>query len=53
MYSEAFQYYLGQAKKYWLEQNLYMEGMICLALHRYDDKVNASIDDQIIQRTGT
>ena len=36
---EAFQYYLGQAKKYWLEQNLYMEGMICLALHRYDDKL--------------
>jgi uncharacterized protein YfaS (alpha-2-macroglobulin family) len=35
---EAFQYYLGQAKKYWLEQNLYMEGMICLALHRFDDK---------------
>jgi hypothetical protein len=30
---EAFQYYLGQAKKYWLEQNLYMEGMTCLALH--------------------
>jgi hypothetical protein len=36
---EAFQYYLGQAKKYWLEQNLYMEGMLCLALQRYDDKV--------------
>jgi uncharacterized protein YfaS (alpha-2-macroglobulin family) len=36
---EAFQYYLGQAKKYWLEQNLYMEGMICLALQRFDDKV--------------
>ncbi|MBL0743921.1 alpha-2-macroglobulin family protein [Chryseolinea lacunae] len=35
---EAFQYYRGQAKKYWLTQNLYMQGMLCLALHRYDDK---------------
>jgi len=39
---EAFQYYLGQAKKYWLEQNLYMEGMICLALHRFDDKTTTA-----------
>ncbi len=36
---EAFLYYLGQAKKYWLTNNLYLEGMLCLALHRYDDKV--------------
>ncbi|HOX82803.1 MAG TPA: MG2 domain-containing protein [Chryseolinea sp.] len=35
---EAFNYYLGQAKKYWLTKNLYMEGMTCLALHRFDDK---------------
>ncbi|MBA4055682.1 MAG: hypothetical protein C0490_13285, partial [Marivirga sp.] len=35
---EAFQYYLGQAKKYWLNNNLYLEGMTCLALHRFDDK---------------
>lgn len=34
---EAFEYFLGQAKKYWLDQNLYMQGMIALALHRYDD----------------
>ena len=36
---EAFSYYLGQAKKYWLNDNLYLEGMLCLALHRFDDKV--------------
>lgn len=34
---EAFQYFLGQAKKYWLENNIYMEGMTCLALHRFGD----------------
>lgn len=36
---EAFGYYKGQAKKYWLQNNRYMQGMIALALHRYDDKV--------------
>lgn len=36
---EAFEYYLGQAKQYWLStNNLYMQGMTCLALHRFDDK---------------
>ncbi|MFM9837370.1 MAG: alpha-2-macroglobulin family protein [Cyclobacteriaceae bacterium] len=35
---EAFQYYLSQTKKYWLVKNLYVEGMACLALHRFDDK---------------
>jgi uncharacterized protein YfaS (alpha-2-macroglobulin family) len=35
---EAFSYYLGQARKYWLNNNLYLEGMLCLAIHRYDDK---------------
>lgn len=39
---EAFQYYLGQAKKYWLNNNLYMEGMTCLALHRFDDKITTA-----------
>lgn len=33
----AFEYFLGQAKKYWLKTNLYMQGMTCLALHRYND----------------
>ncbi|AYB34312.1 alpha-2-macroglobulin family protein [Chryseolinea soli] len=36
---EAFRYYTGQAKKYWLSQNLYMQGMLALALHRSGDKV--------------
>ncbi len=37
--NEAFQYYLGQAKKYWLVKNLYLEGMTSLALHRFGDKI--------------
>ncbi|HTE32392.1 MAG TPA: alpha-2-macroglobulin family protein, partial [Chryseolinea sp.] len=36
-HQEAFQYYLTQAKKYWLNGNLYLEGMTCLALHRFAD----------------
>lgn len=35
---EAFDYYKGQAEKYWLSQNKYMQGMIALALFRYDSK---------------
>ncbi|MBN4072224.1 alpha-2-macroglobulin [Flavobacteriales bacterium AH-315-E23] len=36
---KAFEYYKGQAKKYWLENNRYMQGMIALALHREEVKV--------------
>ena len=36
---KAFDYYKGQAKKYWLQNSRYMQGMIALALNRYDDKV--------------
>lgn len=36
---KAFDYYKGQAKKYWLSKGRYMQGMISLALHRYEDKV--------------
>ncbi len=36
---KAFDYYKGQAKKYWLDNSRYMQGMIALALHRYDEKV--------------
>ena len=36
---EAFDYYLGQARQYWLSNGFYMEGMLALALNRYDDKV--------------
>ncbi|MFI5148468.1 MAG: alpha-2-macroglobulin [Bacteroidia bacterium] len=35
---KAFDYYKGQAQKYWLSKGRYMEGMIALALFRYDDK---------------
>jgi hypothetical protein len=35
---EAFDYFIGQAKKYWLRNNLYMQGMTCLALNRFGDK---------------
>ncbi|MDD5508390.1 MAG: hypothetical protein PHD25_08705, partial [Bacteroidales bacterium] len=35
---EAFDYFMGQAKKYWVKQNNYMQGMTCLALHRYGEK---------------
>src|SRR5690606_31201283 len=34
---EAFQYFLNQAKQYWLDSNLYNEGMACLALHRFGE----------------
>jgi len=33
-YTEAFDYYLGQAKKYWLKQNNYLQAMIALTLNR-------------------
>ncbi|WP_165823923.1 alpha-2-macroglobulin family protein [Pseudochryseolinea flava] len=35
---EAFDYYLDQAKRYWLKTNLYLQGMTCLALSRFGDK---------------
>ena len=36
---EAVNYFLGQQKKYWTGNNLYMQGMMALSLHRFDDKV--------------
>ncbi|HEX8546262.1 MAG TPA: alpha-2-macroglobulin family protein, partial [Cytophagaceae bacterium] len=35
---EAFDYYLGQGRKYWHNDNIYTEGMLGLALARYGDK---------------
>lgn len=35
---EAVDYYIKQEQKYWLQFNLYSEGMIALTLNRYDDK---------------
>jgi uncharacterized protein YfaS (alpha-2-macroglobulin family) len=37
----AFNYYMLQAKKYWLQQDKYMQGMIALALFRSADKTTA------------
>ena len=41
----AFDYFLGQSKKFWLQKRRYMQGMIALALNRYDDK---SISSKIV-----
>jgi len=46
----AFDYYFAQAQKYWLTQSIYMQGMIALSLHRYQDtetakKIVASIKE--------
>jgi uncharacterized protein YfaS (alpha-2-macroglobulin family) len=38
---EAFAYYQGQAKKYWLDNNRYLQGMIALALNRLDGRQTA------------
>ncbi len=35
----AYNYYTGQAKKYWLSNSKYMQAMIALALHRNKDAV--------------
>jgi hypothetical protein len=35
----AYNYYQGQAKKYWLSNSKYMQAMIALALHRSNDAV--------------
>lgn len=31
---EGFDYFMQQAKKYWLQNDIYMQGMMALALHR-------------------
>lgn len=36
------QYYLGQAEKYWTKKGLYEQGMMALALHRFNKKSIAS-----------
>jgi len=35
----AFNYYNGQAKKFWLSNSKYMQAMIALALHRTNDEI--------------
>jgi alpha-2-macroglobulin-like protein len=39
---EAFRYFKGQADKYWLNKDLYMQGMIALALNRFGHKSTPS-----------
>jgi len=34
---EAYDYYFGQAKKYWLDRPLYLKGMLSLILHRGEE----------------
>ena len=34
---EAFNYFKGQAQKYWASSNKYLQGMIALSLYRYND----------------
>jgi uncharacterized protein YfaS (alpha-2-macroglobulin family) len=38
----AFDYYAKQAEKYWLSHSRYLQGMIALALNRYDKKETAT-----------
>ncbi|NWG29320.1 MAG: hypothetical protein HXY48_12400, partial [Ignavibacteriaceae bacterium] len=49
-HKEAFDYWKGQAQKYWLTNNKYMQGMIALALYRmYDAKTAKDIIKSIIE----
>ena len=49
-YKEAFDYWKGQAQKYWLTNNKYMQGMIALALYRmYDAQTAKAIIKSIIE----
>ncbi len=36
-HKEAFDYFFGQAKRYWLENGIYMQGMLCLSLNRFGE----------------
>ncbi len=38
----AMNYYLSQARKYWLSQSIYMQGMLSLALHRNGDTITSA-----------
>jgi len=40
--NEAWEYYLGQSKKYWLKRNLYTQGMLALISHRNNDTATAT-----------
>lgn len=40
---KAFDYYMGQAKKYWTTKSRYMQGMIALGLNRNSDKATPAL----------
>jgi len=40
---DAFNYYKGQAIKFWVSRNNYQKGMIALALHRYAETKTATL----------
>jgi uncharacterized protein YfaS (alpha-2-macroglobulin family) len=33
---EGFEYFIGQTKKQWIHENIYLQGMIALFLHRFE-----------------
>lgn len=39
--AKASDYFLGQAEKYWLNKDFYEEGLLALALHRYNKPASA------------
>ncbi|MHA7058621.1 alpha-2-macroglobulin family protein [Aquimarina sp. M1] len=50
---EAWEYYMGQSKKYWLDRGLYAQGMLALIVHRNNDpatatKIIRSLDEKSI-----
>ena len=50
-YREGFDYFSGQAKKYWLQHDIYMQGMIALALHRFGTtEISAAIIKSLNER---
>ena len=51
---EAFDYYSRQAKKYWLKQNLYLQGMIAVSLNKLGHRNEAeaivrSLDERSLE----
>ncbi|MFD2565013.1 alpha-2-macroglobulin family protein [Aquimarina rubra] len=51
--NEAWEYYMGQSKKYWLDRSLYSQGMLALILHRNNEpatatKIIRSLDEKSI-----
>lgn len=39
--NEAFQYYIGQANKYWLKQSNYLQGMLAISLNKFGYRNNS------------